>query len=226
MVGGENAAGSSAARRLARAVPREGPGVPEPVGDGGEAAIGVVGAGDGLAGSVDQVGHEAARVAAVGDVVSGVGEAGRRRCEPVHSVVGEREKRGFVQGGKQVADGVVGEGIRRLRRSGDKPVEDVVTVGDGVSCAVGAVGQVADGVVAVGENLLVDGVGGGDETAQCVVGHPVHAPLCVSVRGPVAESIVPEGVGRAGWLDGGAFVLLSAHVGYRGVKRHSVDRHC
>ena len=58
-------------------------------------------------------------------------------------------------------------------------------------------------IVEVGEDLLVGGVRGGDEAAQCVVGHRVDAPLGVGVGSPVAEAIVPEGVGRAGGLDGG-----------------------
>ncbi len=88
----------------------------------------------------------------------------------------------------------MGECIRRLRRSGDQPVEFVVGVVDRVARAVGAVCQVSGRIVEVGEDLMAEGVRGGDEAAQSVVGHPVDAPFGVGVGGPVAEAIVPEGV--------------------------------
>ena len=56
VVGRNDSAGGCPAGGLARAVPGKGPGVAKPVGDGDQATVGIVGAGDALVGGIDQVG--------------------------------------------------------------------------------------------------------------------------------------------------------------------------
>jgi len=71
-VGGGDAAGRRAAGGLARAVPGKVPRVAEPVGEGYQPPVGIVGARDAPAGGVHQVGDQPARVAGVGGGENGI----------------------------------------------------------------------------------------------------------------------------------------------------------
>ena len=94
----DDSAGGCSAGGLSGPVPGESPGVTQPVGDGGEAPVGVVGAGDAGRGrsprpTKDDVGDEAARVAGVGCHEGDAGDGGGRGGQPIHDVVAERERR-------------------------------------------------------------------------------------------------------------------------------------